>query len=83
MIEVNLLPGGKKRTARGKRRTITLPKLGALPKDRWVAGAVLALIGSAGFSGWMYFNVAGRGEELATRSRWPAPRRCSRPATRS
>jgi Tfp pilus assembly protein PilN len=67
VIEVNLLPGGKKRAARGKRRTITLPKLGGFSKDRWVSGAVAAAIGSVLFAGWLFYSLSNRREELAVR----------------
>jgi Tfp pilus assembly protein PilN len=67
VIEVNLLPGGKKRATRGKRRSITLPKLGGLPKDRWISGAIAAGIGSVLFAGWLFYSISGRSEELAVR----------------
>lgn len=60
MIEVNLIPGGKKRTAKkgggGKRRSVSLsmPKMGG---DPWVLGAVVAWIGVTAFAGWSYFSI--------------------------
>ena len=48
MIQVNLLPGGKKRAAKGKGGglSFSLPKIGALPTDKWAlgAGAVAAAV---------------------------------------
>ena len=67
MIEVNLLPGGKKRQARGKRRSFGLPKLGGFSKDRWVTAAALVTIGTLGASGWLFFSINTRSEDLAVR----------------
>lgn len=66
MIEVNLLPGGKKRT--GRPGGFKLPKLDmeGLPSDPWVLGSggiVLALILVGGF---LYFSRSDTYEELET-----------------
>jgi Tfp pilus assembly protein PilN len=65
LIEVNLLPSGKRRAARRPRRAFTLPRVGGLPKDRWtlVSGlVVLALVVAAGF---LYFTTGGeRGDRI-------------------
>ena len=39
MIEVNLIPGGKKRPSRMPTASLKLPTLGELPSDRWTLGA--------------------------------------------
>lgn len=67
MIEVNLLPGGKKRAARGKRKAFALRKLGVPPKDRWVLGAVVMSVATLGAIGWMFFTVGSRTEEAGVR----------------
>jgi Tfp pilus assembly protein PilN len=67
VIEVNLLPGGKKRAVRGKRRSIKLPKLGGFSRDRWISGAVAAGVGSVLFAGWLFYSLSNRKEELAVR----------------
>lgn len=61
MIEVNLLPGGRKGVPRGRRRiAFTLPKLGALPQDRWVLGAVVAVTAAAAVMAWLYLSIGSR-----------------------
>jgi Tfp pilus assembly protein PilN len=66
LIEVNLLPGGSKRSARRPKLSLRLPKLeGRLPEvDRLTVGAgvliVAALLGGA----WLYSSVSGDVEEL-------------------
>jgi Tfp pilus assembly protein PilN len=67
VIEVNLLPGGKKRAARGKRRSFALPKLGGFAQDRWVVGVAAAAIGAVMFGGWLWYSLQGRSEEIAVR----------------
>ncbi len=64
MIEVNLIPGGKKRVSRGPRRSLKLPSMEALPKDRWVlgSGAVLVVLGA--LAAFLYFTTASRRSEL-------------------
>ena len=39
MIQVNLLPGGKKRAAKGARFSLALTKIGGLPQDKFALGA--------------------------------------------
>ena len=64
MIQVNLLPGGKKRQARGRKLAFTLPKFSGVSQDRWVlvAAAVgaLVLLGSA----FLYFSLSSDREEV-------------------
>lgn len=70
MIEVNLLPGGKKRT-RGGGFSFSLPKLGGgggggggFPGDPYVLGAILAGIVSVGIMAWLFFGVRTDREEV-------------------
>lgn len=44
MIRVNLLPGGKKRAAKGSRSGGSLPSFKNLPLDRWVIGGGLVAL---------------------------------------
>lgn len=65
MIEVNLLPGGKKRPSRGgPKLSIPIPSIEGVPKDPWILGtagfAVVALLAVA----YLYFGVTGRHGEL-------------------
>lgn len=72
MIEVNLLPGGKKRSSRGRGFSFSgfpLPKLGGgggggLPGDPYVLGAVAAGVVALSVVGWLYFGVRGDREEV-------------------
>lgn len=63
MIQVNLLPGGRKRPARGRKLAISLPKFGGAAQDRWVLGAVaLAVLAAIGMA-YLYLSVNSRREE--------------------
>ncbi len=67
MIEVNLLPGGRKRSARARGFSFKMPKLGGgggLPADPYVLGAVGAAVVSLGLMGWLYFGVQHRKQDL-------------------
>lgn len=65
MIEVNLLPGGKKRTGKGGGFKLGLPDLKAMPADPFIIGAVIVGIASAGLTGWWYTDLDNRNTELA------------------
>lgn len=65
MIEVNLLPGGKKRTGKGGGFKLGLPDLKAMPADPFIIGAVIVGIASAGLTGWWYTDLNSRNTELA------------------
>ncbi len=65
MIEVNLLPGGKKRTGKGGGFKLGLPDLKAMPADPFIIGAVIVGIASAGLTGWWYTDLNNRNTELA------------------
>ncbi|MDT8341842.1 MAG: PilN domain-containing protein [Longimicrobiales bacterium] len=69
MIEVNLLPGGKKRSARRARggsrgRPFGLPALGGPLRDRWILAAVVAWVVVLGVVGWAYLSINGAREEV-------------------
>jgi len=73
LIQVNLLPGGKKRSSRGRGFSFgfSLPSLrgggggggGGLPGNPYVLGAVAAGVVSLAVIGWLYFDVTGDMEE--------------------
>jgi Tfp pilus assembly protein PilN len=71
VIEVNLLPGGRKRSGKAARFSFSLPKLGGgkrgggLPRrDAWTLGSAAAVIVALLGSGWLFFAVAGQAEDL-------------------
>ncbi|MEZ4417444.1 MAG: PilN domain-containing protein [Gemmatimonadota bacterium] len=73
MIEVNLLPGGRKRQAGGKRFKFALPSRSKTTRkgpasssgmDTWVLGSAAAVVLSVGVMGWMFMGVGGRTKEL-------------------
>ena len=70
MIEVNLLPGGKKRSSKGRGfslKGLPLPSFGGgggLPADPYILGAVAAGILSLGIMAWLFFGVRGEREEV-------------------
>lgn len=67
MIEVNLIPGGKKRSAKrkGKKRSLSLPALSAGPlKDRWTLGAVVAWVVTVATAAFVFLSLSGQQEEV-------------------
>lgn len=72
MIEVNLLPGGKKRSSKGRGISLSgfsLPKLGGgggggSPGDPYILGAVGAGILTVAIVGWLFFGVRSDREEV-------------------
>ncbi len=70
MIEINLLPGAtrKKRRSAGAGFSLSLPSADQLPDiDRWILFIVVAWVVAPALTGWMYFGVTSRKEELAVR----------------
>ena len=65
MIEVNLRPGGKKRTSRGARAPLALPSFGAIPKDSYILGAAGAVTVVIIAASYLFLNVTGRFGELS------------------
>lgn len=69
MIEVNLLPGGRKRSGGGRGFSLKLPKLGGggdMPD-----GYLLFMVGAVAlgllYMGWAFMDVRGQNEELQVR----------------
>ncbi len=69
MIEVNLLPGGKKgRRRKGFGFTLKIPSLGGGGgPDYYVLFAIVAGLISLGYMGWAFMGVRGEAEELQVR----------------
>lgn len=64
MIEVNLLPGGKKRRARGGDRKLPIPNFANLLSDSYTIGAVVVAVGVLGTLGWWYTGLSARQGEV-------------------
>jgi len=64
VIEVNLLPGGKKKTSRGAGLSISMPDFGGLPSDPWILGASALILVLALATGFLYFTRSGTYSEL-------------------
>ncbi len=65
MIEVNLIPGGKKRVSRGPRFSLRVPSIQALPKDSWVLGSSIVVIVAVIAMGYLYLSTNRRLGDLA------------------
>ena len=74
MIEVNLLPGGKKGTT-GRLSGLRLPSLGSLRqrgggggsglgRDPYMLFAIVAVVIGVGYMGWAFLSVRGEAEDL-------------------
>ena len=57
MIEVNLIPGGKKRPSRTPAASFRLPRLGELPSDGWTLGAAVVSVAALGWMVWLFLGV--------------------------
>jgi Tfp pilus assembly protein PilN len=64
LIEVNLLPGGKKRAAKGPSLSFKLPSVEAVPKDPWVLGSAVVVLLAVVASAYLYLTTTRRHEEL-------------------
>lgn len=64
MIEVNLLPGGKKRASRGPSLSFKLPSIEAVPKDPWVLGGAAVVLVAVVVSAFLYLTTSGTHGEL-------------------
>lgn len=72
MIEVNLLPGGKKRQAR-RGPAFALPKFGRggggggglAQADRWMLGSLAVIALALGYCAWLFLGVSGDREEVS------------------
>ncbi len=65
MIEVNLLPGGKKRTARGPKLALKLPSADTLPTDRWLLGVGVLVVALVAITAYLFFATTSRQSELS------------------
>lgn len=64
MIEVNLLPGGKKRASRGPGLSFKLPSIEAVPKDPWVLGSAALVLVLVVVSAYLYLTTSSTHGEL-------------------
>jgi len=64
VIEVNLLPGGKKKRARGGNRKLAIPNFGNLLSDSYAIGAVVVAVGVLATLGWWYTGLTARQGEV-------------------
>lgn len=70
MIEVNLLPGGKKRQAKGAGFKFSMPSFGGGKsgrggaRDGWLLGSAAVIALAIGGIGWMFFGAGQRGDQL-------------------
>jgi Tfp pilus assembly protein PilN len=72
VIEVNLLPGGKKRTSKGGGFSFSMPKLslgggGGEGPDRYVLFFAVAAAIGIGYMGWSFWSSVSEREELEIR----------------
>jgi type IV pilus assembly protein PilM len=61
---VNLLPGAKKRTPRGRRKRAIGPRRRKISADRWMLGAGVIIIIALGYVLYQYLQTGGRIESL-------------------
>jgi len=64
LIEVNLLPGGKKRSSRGPGISFKIPSIDAVPKDPWILGSSVAVIVVVALSAFLYLTTTGTHGDL-------------------
>lgn len=64
MIEVNLIPGGKRRVSKGPKISFRGPAIEGFPKDRWVLGASVVIIAVVALMGYLYFSTNSRSGDL-------------------
>ena len=66
MIEVNLLPGGKRRSAKkgGGGLPFSLPRISAIPADPYILGAIATGVATVGLLGWWYLGLSSSQEEV-------------------
>lgn len=58
MIEVNLLPGGKRRSAKKGGGGLSLPSIPAIPADPYIIVAMVTGVATLGLLAWAYFGLA-------------------------
>jgi len=64
LIEVNLLPGGKRRGPRGPKVSFKLPSVGGGLGDRWVLGSAAVIIAIVGAAAYLFLTTRARIGEL-------------------
>ncbi len=64
MIEVNLLPGGKRRAAKRGGGGFSLPSIPAIPADPYIIGAIVSAVGTLGLLGWGYLGLSSAQEDV-------------------
>ncbi len=65
MIEVNLIPGGRKRQSRKRSVSFSGPSIKGFPSDRWVQAAIVAVVLALGAAGYFWFSLRGDKEDVA------------------
>ncbi|MEJ2539789.1 MAG: PilN domain-containing protein [Gemmatimonadota bacterium] len=69
MIQVNLIPGGKKKrkktAKRGSGSSFSLPSLKGLPTDRWVVGSSLVTLLAVAGGAFLFLGLQSEEEETA------------------
>lgn len=67
MIQVNLIPGGKKKARKSKKKGsgggFRMPSFAGLPSDKWVLGAAAVVIVSVAASAWLYLGLRNQEQE--------------------
>jgi type IV pilus assembly protein PilN len=59
MIEVNLLPSGRKRKGRkGRSPSVSLPEMKGFGGDRWLLAVLLVAVLTLGAAGWLWLGLA-------------------------
>jgi len=68
LIEVNLLPGGKKRASKRPSLSFKIPNIEAVPKDPWILGSAVVVLVAAVGSAFLYLTTSSEVEELTVRT---------------
>ncbi len=66
MIEVNLLPGVKRRATKKGRGGLpfSIPSISAIPADPYILGAIATVVVTVGLLGWWYLGLSSSTEEV-------------------
>jgi type IV pilus assembly protein PilN len=64
LIEVNLLPGGKKRAGRRPTFSFKLPTVEGVPRDPWILGSAVVVLLAVAVAAYLYLTTTSRREEL-------------------
>ncbi|MBT8337036.1 MAG: PilN domain-containing protein [Gemmatimonadetes bacterium] len=63
MLQVNLIPDGRSKKRRGGGFSLSLPTFSRMP-DRWVLGALVAVLGAVGVGAGLWYSSEGRRAEV-------------------